>query len=79
MTKEFLAQGQKAKGLVWTMTELFVIVAILGFTVASWAVFKQFTWWESVGLLSAVVGLLAVLPFTPWESTLSTASATLES
>ena len=39
------------------------LAAVAGFTVAGWAVFKTYSWWPTVALLSAVVGLIAAVPF----------------
>ena len=33
-------------------------VAVIGFTVAAWAVFKEYSWWETPALLFGVVGLM---------------------
>jgi hypothetical protein len=63
MTKEFLAPGEKAEGLIWTVTEGLVMVAIVGFSLAAWAVFKQLTWWEPVAFVSAALGLIVLIPY----------------
>jgi len=34
-------------------------LAAAGFTVTAWAVFKEYSWWHTGALLSAIVGLVA--------------------
>lgn len=40
-----------------------VLVAIVGFSVAAWVVFKEASWWEPVAFGSAIVGLAALIPY----------------
>ena len=54
----------------WTLTNVLAYVAIIGFAIAAWAVFKQYSWWETAALLSAIVGLVAVVPFIVGQSQL---------
>jgi hypothetical protein len=63
MTRDFLANPRDASGTVWSVVQVLVLVAILGFTVAAWVVFKEASWWEPVALASAVVGLAALVPY----------------
>ena len=43
-------------GTAWMVVNLLALVAVAGFTVAAWAVFKQYSWWGPVTLVSAVIG-----------------------
>ena len=57
-------------GTAWTLTTILCYVAIIGYAIAAWAVFKQYSWWETVALLSGIVGLIAVVPFIVAQSQL---------
>jgi hypothetical protein len=63
MTASFVGRTPPPKGTLWTVVNLITVLAIGAFTVAAWAVFKQTTWWEAVAIVSAIVGLAAVVPF----------------
>jgi hypothetical protein len=39
------------------------LVAVAGFTVAAWGLHREHSWWETVAAGSAVVGLVALVPF----------------
>ena len=57
-------------GTAWTPANVLCYVAIIGFAIAAWAVFKEYSWWETPALLSGVVGLAAVVPFVVGQSQL---------
>jgi hypothetical protein len=63
MTASFVGRTPPPNGAVWTIVNAVALVAIAGFTVAACGVFKQATWWEPVAIVSAVVGLVAVIPY----------------
>jgi hypothetical protein len=63
MTRDFLAEPKAGTGTVWSVVQVLVLIAIVGFAFVGWAVFKDATWWEPVALASAIVGLLAVVPY----------------
>jgi hypothetical protein len=63
MTRDFLANPREGSGTLWSIVQVLVLVAIVGFTVAAWVVFKEASWWEPVALASAIVGLAAVVPY----------------
>jgi hypothetical protein len=52
-------------------------VAVIGFAIAAWGVFKQYSWWETAAVGSAVVGLVAVVPFIVGQSHLDVGFADL--
>ena len=56
--------------MAWTLVNLLALTAVAGFTIAAWAVFKQYSWWETAALLSGIVGLIAVVPFIVAQSQL---------
>ena len=63
MTPAFAGRTRPPTGMAWTVVNILALVAVAGFTVAAWAVFKQYSWWGSVTLVSAVIGLVALIPF----------------
>jgi hypothetical protein len=63
MTPAFAGRTPPPTGMAWTLVNILALVAVAGFTVAAWTVFKQYPWWGSVTLVSAVIGLVAVIPF----------------
>ena len=63
MTRDFLANPRAATGSVWSAVQVLVLIAVAGFTVAAGVVFKEASWWEPVALVSAVVGLAALVPY----------------
>jgi MFS superfamily sulfate permease-like transporter len=63
MTPAFAGKTPPPTGTAWTLANVLALVAVAGFTVAAWAVFKQSSWWQTAALLSGMVGLVAVVPF----------------
>src|SRR5687767_10017902 len=63
MTRDFLATPRQGTGALWSLVQVLVLVAIVGFTVAAWVVFKEASWWEPVAVASAIVGLAALVPY----------------
>jgi hypothetical protein len=63
MTPAFAGQTSPPTGMAWTLVNVLALVAVAGFTVAAWAVFKQHAVWAPITLASAIVGLVAVIPF----------------
>jgi hypothetical protein len=56
--------GPKATGALWTAAQVLGFVAILGFTVAAWGIFKATGWWETVTLASGIIGVAVTIPYT---------------
>lgn len=63
MTPAFAGRTSPPTGVAWTLENVLALVAVAGFTVAAWAVFKQHAMWGPITLASAIVGLVAVIPF----------------
>ena len=63
MTPAFAGRTPPPTGMAWTLVNVLALAAVAGYTVAAWAVFKQYTWWGPVTLVSAIVGLVTVIPF----------------
>jgi hypothetical protein len=63
MTRDFLANPREGSGVLWSIIQVLTLVAIVGFAVAAWGVFKGASWWEPVAVTSAIVGLAALVPY----------------
>ena len=63
MTRDFLADPREGAGAVWSVIQVLVFIAIAGFAVAAWVVFKEASWWEPVAVASAIVGMAALVPY----------------
>jgi hypothetical protein len=63
MTRDFLANPREGTGALWSAIQIIALVSIAGFTVAAWVLFKEATWWEPVAIVSAIVGLAALVPY----------------
>src|SRR5512133_1853527 len=77
ITPAFAGKTPPPTGTAWTLANILALVAVAGFTIAAWAVFKQYSWWETASLLSAIVGLAAVVPFIIGQSQLDIGFADL--
>jgi uncharacterized membrane protein len=63
MTASLAGKQPPPTGTAWTLTNILCYAAIIGFAASAWAVFKEYSWWETATLLSGIVGLIAVVPF----------------
>lgn len=63
MTAAFVGRTSPPRGTLWTIVNVLVLAAVAGFSVAAWGVLRETSWWEAVAMASAVVGLLAVVPY----------------
>lgn len=76
ITPEFVTAGLKNTGWLWSTTRVLALVTLLGFTIATWGLFQRGSWWETVAIASAVLGMIALVPYlmaahrsgetTPW-------------
>jgi hypothetical protein len=64
MTASFAGKTPPPTGAAWSLENVLALVAVVGFSVAAWGVFKDLSWWEPVAIVSAIVGLIAVIPYT---------------
>lgn len=55
--------GPTATGPIWTMAQVLGFLAIIGFTVVAWGIFRAAAWWEMATVIAGVVGIAAVIPF----------------
>lgn len=63
LTPAFATRGISTDGIWWSSTQVLALVTVAGFTVATWGLFRRDSWWESVAVGSAVLGLVALLPY----------------
>lgn len=70
MTAAMAGKTPPPSGRAWTLANVLSYLAVVGFAIAAWAVFKQYSWWETAALLSGIVGLIAVVPFIVGQSQL---------
>ena len=63
LTPAFVTRGLETGGAMWSVTNLLSLAAVGGFTVATWGLFRHAPWWETVALISAVVGIVVLGPY----------------
>jgi len=63
LTPAFVTQGLKTGGAMWSATNVLALLAMAGFTVATWGLFRHASWWEPAALVSAVVGVAVLVPY----------------
>ncbi|HEU5456366.1 MAG TPA: hypothetical protein VFU85_11845 [Nocardioides sp.] len=64
LTPMFASKGVSTQGVLWATTRALALMTLAGFVVATWGLFQRSTWWESVAVASAVLGLAALLPYS---------------
>jgi len=62
------------------VTQVCALLTLLGFSIATWGLFRKAEWWELVAVVSAAVGTLSLVPYwiaahnagetTPWFNVL---------
>jgi hypothetical protein len=80
LTPEFVTVGLKNTGWLWSTTRVLALATLIGFTAATWGLFVRASWWEGAAVVSAVVGLITLIPYwvaahqagevTPWFNVL---------
>ena len=63
LTPAFASKGVSTSGLLWGVTRVLCLLTVVGFCVATWALFTRQAWWEAVALGSAGLGLGALVPY----------------
>ncbi len=63
LTPMYAANGIGTSGAAWTAAGVLATATIIGFTIATWGLFRRSRWWEPLASASAVVGLLALAPY----------------
>ena len=63
LTPAFVTQGLKTGGAMWSLTNGLALLAMIGFSIATFGLFRHASWWEPVAIASAVVGVLVLGPY----------------
>jgi hypothetical protein len=63
MTAGFAGRTPPPSGTAWSLETVLALIAVVGFTIAAWGVYKDLSWWEQVAIASSIVGLAAVVPY----------------
>ena len=63
LTPMYAANGIDTSGAAWAATGVLATAVIIGFTVATWGLFRRTTWWETLANISAVAGLITLVPY----------------
>ena len=63
LTPMFASSGISTKGVAWSITNVMAIITIVGFTIATWGLFTKAQWWAAVAIVSAIVGLIVLIPY----------------
>lgn len=63
LTPSFAGQGVSTKATSWSVTNALALLALVGFTVATWGLFKKYGWWEPTAIVAAVVGVIVLIPY----------------
>ena len=87
LTPMFASRGLPTKGIWWSVSQILALATLLGFTIATWGLFKKSTWWDGVASGSAVIGLVVLIPYwiaarssgetAPWWNVLVHASGAI--
>lgn len=63
LTPEFASRGVSTTGTLWAVTRVLALATLLGFTIATWGLFRRASWWEPTAVTSAILGVVALLPY----------------
>jgi hypothetical protein len=63
LTPAFVTKGLSTDGLWWSVTRVLALATLVGFTLATWGLFRRDGWWEPVAIGSAVLGLITLVPY----------------
>ena len=63
LTPMFAAADVDTAGAAWAAVAFLASVTIIGFTVATWGLFRRTDWWEPLGVACAVAGLVTLVPY----------------
>lgn len=57
LTPAFVTKGLSTEGLWWSITRVLALATLVGFTVATWGLFRRDGWWERVNVGPQVSGV----------------------
>ena len=75
LTAAFLGdKHDAATGAVWTVVQVGAVLVIVGFAAGAWGAFREASWWEPITIVSALVGLIVLIPYWIGASSLGVAN-----
>jgi hypothetical protein len=51
MTAAMAGKTPPPSGTAWTLANVLAYIAVIGFAIAAWGVFKQYSWWETAAVV----------------------------
>ena len=63
LTPAFAGRSVSTSGTFWAITRVACLLTIAAFTIATWGLFARHSWWEPAALISAAMGLVALIPY----------------
>jgi hypothetical protein len=66
--------GSSATGTIWTVVQVLAFATIIGFAAGAWGVFKQTSWWQPIVIVSSIIGLIVLIPYSIGASLLGVAN-----
>lgn len=63
LTPAFAAPGISTDGFLWSVTQVLALATVVGFTVATWGLFRKASWWKGAALTSAALGVVVLVPY----------------
>ena len=63
LTPMFAAADVDTSGAAWATVGFLASVTIIGFTVATFGLFRRAGWWEPLAVACAVAGLVTLVPY----------------
>jgi hypothetical protein len=63
LTPSFASREVTTAGAMWTVTAVLALAALVGFTVATWGLFRKASWWEGATVAAAVLGIVVLVPY----------------
>lgn len=63
LTPMFAAAEVDTSGVAWSTAAVLAAVTIIGFTIATWGLFRRTDWWEPLAVASAAAGVVTLVPY----------------
>ena len=63
LTPAFATRGIPTGGFLWALTRFLALATVAGFTLSTWGLFRQASWWEGLAVGSAALGVVVLVPY----------------
>jgi hypothetical protein len=63
LTPYFSTRGVATSGVLWVVTLVLCLLTVVGFLIATWGLFTRQSWWETIAIGSAGLGLITLIPY----------------